>query len=216
MSTSTITVGGQSITLVSVPTSPAFRSVQFSAFDAVGSVPSVFTGQMQVQQWPGADLLSGTMTLPTLNQAEADDWIAFLMQCQGMANAFQMGDPTKSAPRGSGAGSPVTSSASGVNQAAATTLTTSGWTSSAVGVLLRGDMVQVSYRLYRVLDDVTADGSGNAAIPIWPSIRETLTGGTAITLSNPKGLFRLANNKRDWSADFTRRTSISIPIQEYR
>ena len=172
MSTSTITVGGQTVTLVSLPASPERREVQFDAFDAVALVPSEFTGQAQAQQWPGADMLSGTMTLPPLTQVQADDWISFLMQCRGMANAFQIGDPLQTAPRGSGAGSPVTAVGVGVNPPGAQSLQTSGWTPGASGVLLRGDWLETSYRLYRALDDVNADGSGNATIPIWPSLRE--------------------------------------------
>jgi len=106
MSVSVITVGTQSVNLVSLPTTPAPASVQFDMADAVATVRSTFTGQMQAQGWPGADALSGTVTMPPLTQAQADDWIAFLMELRGMANAFQIGDPMKSTPRGTGGALP--------------------------------------------------------------------------------------------------------------
>jgi hypothetical protein len=78
-------------------------------------------------------------------------------------------------------------------------LGTKGWTPYAAGVLLVGDYIQGGYWLYRVLDDVNADDSGNAVIPIWPSIREqpystsgpagftNATGGVTLTAGRPLG-----------------------------
>src|ERR1700722_6980418 len=140
MSTSTITVGGNTVTLVSVPTKPERRMVEWNFSDAVATVSSPFTGQVQAQQWPGADMLAGTMTMPILTQSQADDWISFLMQCRGMLNVFQLGDPLKTVPAGSVAGTPlIDNSVSGGNAAMSQTLGTKGWTASAAGVLLRGD-----------------------------------------------------------------------------
>ena len=176
MSTLQIGFNGQTITLVSLPTTPERREVQFDMNDAVSLVASIFTGQSQAQQWPGADMLSGTMTLPPLTQAQADDWIAFLMQCRGMANAFLLGDPLQLFPRGSGSGNPfVDNTQNNGNGAGSQFLGTKGWTANARGVLLRGDWFATNWRLYRALDDVNADSSGKALIPIWPSIREQPT-----------------------------------------
>lgn len=176
MATLQIGLNGQIITLVFVPTSPERREVQFDMSDAVGLVTSVFTGQTQAQQWPGADMLSGTMTLPPLTQDQADDWISFLMQCRGMANPFLLGDPLQVFPRGSGAGRPfVDNLQNNGNGPGSQWLGTKGWTPNAKGVLLRGDWFSTNWRLYRALDDVNADSSGKALIPIWPSIREQPT-----------------------------------------
>jgi hypothetical protein len=217
MSISTITVGGQTVTLVSLPTSRERRMVEWNLFDAVATVPSTFTGQVQAQQWPGADALSGTMTLPLLTQVQADDWLAFLKECRGMANAFQIGDPLKTTPNGSVAGTPlVDNTVSGGNAAMSQTLGIKGFTASATKVLARNDWIQFGYRLHSVLEDVNADSSGNATVPIWPSIREVPTDSSAIITSNTVGLFRLAQNKRTWSANETRLTSLSFQIQEYR
>lgn len=213
MSTSTITVGGQSVTLVSWPTSAGLKGYAFTIEDKVGYVPSVFTGQPgQTQSWPGADLWSSTLTIAPLNSVQADDWTSFLMELRGMANAFQLGDVRKATPRGTVAGSPV---ASGASSAMVTSLATRGWTPGAV--FKRGNHLQIGYRLYQNLNDATADGSGNATLSIWPSLREAVSDGTAIVTSNTKGLWRLAKNQRSYSYDVTRLTrGISIPIMEYR
>src|ERR1700685_2078407 len=112
-----ITIGSQSVNLVSTPSSPAPKSIQYRATDTVASVPNPFTGQVQTQSWPGADLWKWTVTLPPMMQSEADQWIAFLMELRGMANAFQLGDPLKQTPYGSPSGSPVVSNTSVSNAA---------------------------------------------------------------------------------------------------
>jgi hypothetical protein len=209
------TFNGASI--VALPTSPGLRSVEFSLNDGVSTVTSPYTGQTQTQVWPGADSISGTITLPTMTQEQADNWIAFLMELRGMANCFLIGDPMKTTPRGHVQGFPVVSmTTTGTNAVGSTTLYTRGWTPNQYRLLLPNDCMQIGYRLHRVLDVVDSDEYGNAQINIWPSIRDVLTDGEAITLNNPQGLFRLATNKRTWSSDYTQLTNLSFQILEFR
>lgn len=213
---STITVAGNSVTLVALPDKPGLRSVEFNFTDAVAIVSSPFTGATQAQQWPGADMWSGTMTLPPLTQAQADAWISALMECRGMANAIQIGDPLKTHPAGAAGGAPVVNASGGAMAIGTTTLYTHGWTPSKFRVLLPGDYVQIGYRFHRNLDVVNTDSSGNAVLSLFPSLREVPTDGEVLILNNPRGLFRLAQNKRTWSSDVTRLTRMSFPILEYR
>lgn len=205
MSVSVITVGGQSVNLVSIPTTPAVRTVEFRATDAVGIASMPYTGQVQAQQWPGADMLSGTFTLPVMQRKQAGPWLAWLLQCRGMANAFLIGDPVYATPLGTG-GSMTVDNSGGGNIAGAQTLQVSGWSS---GALLPGDYLQIGYRLHRVLDNANP-------IPIWPSLREVPANGAAVIVTNPVGLFRLAQNARTWSGDIPGVTKLSFQIQEYR
>jgi hypothetical protein len=100
--------------------------------------------------------------------------------------------------------------------AASTTLYTSGWTPNIFGLLLPDDLIQIGYRLHSVLDIVSSDSNGQASFEIWPSLREDVAATTPIITGNPQGLFRLANNKRNWSKDYTQLTHLSFPISEYR
>lgn len=216
MPASIITVGSFSITLVPALPVP-LRSIEWSFEDAVALSPRSFTGQMQTQQWPGADMWSGTATFAPLTQLQADQVISFLMSLRGPSYAFLLGDPLKTTPRGNVLGSPaVDNSQNNGNPAMSQSIGTKGWTASAAGVLLAGDYIQVGYRLHRVVYDVNADGSGDAVIVIWPSLREVPTDSGAIATSNCQGLMRLAQNKRGWSSDFTRLTKVSFPFLEYR
>lgn len=213
MATTTITLNGNSVSLVTLPSSPGLRSVEFDFTETVAVSKSIFTGQTQVQRWAGADWLSGTATLPPLSQDEADAWISALMQCQGMTNAFMLGDPLKSIPRGNPQGAPAVDTSQTMN-AGTNTLYTYGWIASQTGLLLPGDYIQVGYRLHRVLDQVNSDGNGKATLNIWPSLRET-PGGSIVT-QNAKGIFRLAANQNKWSADYTRLSNLSFQFIEYR
>jgi hypothetical protein len=197
MSTTSITVGTNTVTLVSLPPSTCFSQVEFNFSDAVAIVASPYTGQTQAQQWPGADMWSGTVTLPPLTQKQADIWISALMECRGMANAIQIADPLKSTPRGNPLGTPTCPS-------------------TAVDAFGSQVLHTVGCRLHRVLDIVNSDSSGNATISIWPSLREAPAASAPIILSNPMGLFRLGTNKRTWSADVTRTSRLSFPITEFR
>jgi hypothetical protein len=213
MSTTSITLAGNPVTLVTLPTSPGFRTVEFSHSNAVAVVTSIFTGQTQTQHFPGADQLSCKVTLPPLTQAQADAWIAALMQCQGMTNAIQIGDPLKITPRGNPVGAPTVDTSQAM-AAGTNVLYTYGWQASSTSLLLPGDYLQIGFRIHRVLDQVNSGGDGKAAINIWPSLRETPSG--VVITSNAKGLFRLANNKNTWSADYTLLSSISFDVIEYR
>lgn len=210
-----VVLNGTTISVVNLPASPGLQSVDFDFTTLSAVVTSVFTGQQQTQKWPGADMWSGTATLPPLTQVEADEWISALMQLQGQVNAFQLGDPLKSMPRGVPLGTPV-ADATVAMTAGTTVLNTKGWTASKSGLLLPGDYVQVGYRLYRVLDSVTSDSSGKAAINIWPSLREVPPDSQPVITTNPVGLFRLAKNKNTWSSDYTSLSHMSFPFMEYR
>jgi hypothetical protein len=210
-----ISLNGTTISVVSLPASPGLQSVDFDFTTLSAVVTSVFTGQQQTQKWPGADMWTGTATLPPLIQAEADVWIAALMQMQGQVNAFQIGDPLKSLPRGVPLGTPVADGSVAMT-AGTNTLNTKGWTASKSGLLLPGDYLQIGFRLHRVLDSVTSDSSGKAAINIWPSLREVPLDSQPIITTNPVGLFRLAKNKNTWSSDYTSLSHMSFQFQEYR
>jgi hypothetical protein len=181
--------------------------------DSVAVITSVFTGQTQAQGSTGADLGGMLVTYPPLTASQAAPILAWLMQMRGMSRAVQLTPPEFTGNAGIPHGSPVTL---GAQAAAATTLMTSGWTASTNNLLLPYDLIQIGYRLYRVLDTVNSDSFGHASFEIFPSLREDLTSGTAIVTSNPKGLYRLAANKRNWSADYTKLTNVSFPLVEYR
>jgi hypothetical protein len=213
-----VNVNSQPVTVITLPASPGFRAVEFSFEDAGAENKSPFTGWTQVLQWPGSDMLSGTMTLPPMTQDQADAWKAALMSCRGKANGFMLGDPAKNKLGGNTQGSIplVDGSVAGSNVAGTTILSTKNWKPSSFRLLLPGDYLQIGVRLHVVMYAVNSDASGKASIEIYPSIRETPADGLAVNLNKPKGLFRRKNNVQTWSAMFNRLTALSFQIEEYR
>jgi hypothetical protein len=205
------TFNGASI--VALPTHPGFKQLELVMNDTVAMSRSPFTGQNQVQAWPGADWWQANVSLPQMNQTDAGVWTAFLGELRGMTNVFYLSDPLHRHPSGTPQGAPLIS---GVNVAMATSLNTKGWKPSTYRLLLPGDQIQIGQRLHRVLDVVNSDSSGNATIAIWPSIREATTDGQALILNNPQGLFRLATNQRSVLTTETRLSGISLKAIEAR
>jgi hypothetical protein len=166
--------------------------------------------QQQIQDWQ-ADLLSASVEMPPMDRRDAANWIAFLQQLRGSNGVFLLGDTLGAEPLGVATGTPVTA---GTNAQGATTLSTIGWTASVTGILLPGDYVQVGYRLYRCLDSVNSDSSGNASFNIWPRIREAPPAGTAIITRNTQGMFRLAKNDVSWNQSYLMTYGITFPVRE--
>lgn len=70
-------------------------------------------------------------------------------------------------------------------------------------------------RIYRVLNNINTDASGNATLDIWPRLRRSPTDGDAVIVSNTKGVFRLATNEPYWEQkDGCMIAHGSIPILE--
>lgn len=205
----------ETFSLASLPSSPAPRSVKFAASDTVAITRSPFTQLTKTQTWPGADFWQVQVTLPPMLRADAANWIGFLMSLRGQANVFQIGDPDGTSPLGNPIGAPlVDGSVNTNNTPASTTLYTKGWQANAFRLLLPGSYLQIGYRLYTCLDVVHSDSSGNASFGIWPSIREQPADGTAITLANTTGLFRLCTNTRQWNNDVFQRYSVNFTAVE--
>lgn len=167
--------------------------------DQVAASASRFTGQTQVQahagQWWEMDVM-----LRPLTRAEAAAWMATFAALRGRFGTFHLGDSSRPAPLGTGAGAPLVAGAGQTGQ----TLVTDGW-GVAQTVLKAGDYLQVGsgalQRLYLATEDVVSDGAGGATVSIWPALRESPADNAPLVLTNPAGTFRLAENTREWSVD---------------
>lgn len=201
------------LTVISTPVSPVPSSLDFTLADYVSASSNPFSGSQQIFDWQNS-LISLSVQLPPMTaNSGGDDWAAFLMQARGMANAFLLGDPSRKTPKGSVATTGASPLVNGANQFGYS-LNTKGWVPSSEGVLKRGDWIQIGYRLHKVLDDVTADASGNATLLIYPPIRETPIDGETIITSNTQGLFRLAGNSNKFSINEASIYGFNFSIRE--
>lgn len=177
-------------TPISVPAGICVTDCVLRPVNAVGVQTSPFTFKRAVQVFPGQRWEMEWTFLPN-ERAEAATLEAFLLALRGAETQVRMGDPFRSEPLGSAAGTPVFDLAS--STAGAAEIGSRGWTADAAGVLKANDLIQLGDQLFAVLEDVDADSSGEAVIPVWPNLRALATDGDAITTSNPRGVFALAS-----------------------
>lgn len=176
------------------------KSVNIRAQSVVGVSTSPFTGQQQVYKHQG-QWWEMEVTMPPMKRDEAEQVAAFLLKMNGRYGTFLLGDKANTAPRGVGTGTPLVNGASQTGDA----LLTDGWTTSTAGILKAGDWIQLgsgaTTRLYKVLDDVDSDESGNAYLNIWPKLRQAPDDDDPIVVNSPVGQWRLSANETNFSID---------------
>jgi hypothetical protein len=173
---------------ITPPSSPKPSRIEWMQEDVISISRNKFTSQSTVQEHAGSRWYV-SVTLPPMTRATFAPWSAFKSKLHGQRGTFTFGSYLLGTAQGTGAGNPKvnTGSQSGF------TLITDGWTPSSA-VLKAGDMIQIDTSLYQVLEDATANGSGQATLDIWPRLREHADN-AVIVCASTKGLFRLADSK---------------------
>jgi len=185
---------------LTLPTNMGMARVRISQRSASQISESPFTYQQQVQKHSGQMWLAD-ITLPPMSREDAEPWISFLLQLNGVEGTFLLGDQSARAPQGVATGTPLVKGANQTGQI----LLTDGWANSVTNILKAGDWFQVGQRLHKVVKNTNSDGSGNASLDIYPRLRESPGDNEALILTNPVGLFRLSANSMpiyDVGADF--------------
>lgn len=171
---------------LNTPTSIGIAEISLRARNAVATSESKFSFSQQIIRHPG-QRWEADVSLPPVRRDLMAPWISMLMSLRGQFGTFLLGDPDFTGPQGTATSATV----SGSEGSETLTFTMSG-------TLLAGDYVQLgsgsSSRLYRLLED--RSGSGTAEV--WPALR-TAYSGVAATLSNPRGVFRLASPVTEWN-----------------
>jgi len=188
---------------LALPTHTGIAQIELRAINAVAYSRSPFTFSGQAHAYAG-QMWQADISLPPIQRADAEQWIAWLISLRGQLGTFLIGDPSAATPRGlasSLAGTPVVS---GAGQTGGS-LNITGASRNKTGWLLAGDYIQLgsgsSSTLHKVLQNVNTDGSGNATLDLWPHIRTAPASGSTVVVSNAKGLFRLSTNEQSWSVN---------------
>lgn len=183
--------------------------------NVVGETESPFTLSQQEQQWPG-QRFELEMNLPPLTTSQAEQWISFLGALFGKLGTFLMGDYNRPTPQGLMNGAPVTN---GTQLNGLNVLNIRGATAGVTNWAIAGDYVQITspgnpQRLYKILQNASTDGSGDATLQIFPNIRETLVDGITIVTRNCAGTFRLQANSAKWKTDKNQIYAVSFKAKE--
>lgn len=186
---------------VSTPTDIGIAEIQLTATNAIAVSRSPFTFATQVHAYSG-EMWSASVTIPPVRKDLAEPWVAFLLSLRGQYGTFLLGDPNMTSPQGDATSATITGS-----------LGDRSVTVAMTGTLKAGDYLQLgssgSARLHKVL----VDKSGNGTLEIWPALRANYTTASA-TLTNPKGVFRLAGNASQWNINNNNAYGIQFEAME--
>jgi hypothetical protein len=174
---------------LSQPTTIGIASIDIRAANAAAITQSPFTYKQQVIAHQG-QVWSASVSIPSVRKDLAAEWKAMLMALKGPVGTFLLGDPDYAEPRGTVSGTPTLTGSEGDDTVAIT----------MTGSLLAGDYIQLGSGSTSKLHTVLVDQSGDGNLEIWPKLRADYSSATVI-YTNPKGLFRLANNITSWSID---------------
>lgn len=151
---------------------------------------SPLSGAIQTAQRTG-NRWRATLEFANLTGADRAVMQAFLSQLQATANNFYLEDHSYTR-RADGTGTPRVNGASQTGNQ----LVTDGW--SGTYAMLRGDLFEVNGELKMAVADATIS-AGSATIDFVPELREAPANDALITISNPKGIFRLTAPESSWS-----------------
>lgn len=196
------------------PSLPAFTNSSWRLVRSNAISESPFTGQQQVYQYDYA-LWQAEMSLPPMQRSQAAAWNAFFMKLHGRIGTFLLADPDAKEPRGSITGSPTLNANASIGDFTVDIATSQN---SESNIFRAGDYIQLgsggTSKLYMVVDDATSNASGVVTVQIEPSIKLAATSGAAVTVSNPRGLFRMTTDELGWDADYVSRYGITFACTE--
>jgi hypothetical protein len=171
---------------LSTPTTIGIANIEFTATNAVAVSRSPFTFSQQVHTYPG-QMWSASVTIPPLRKEFVEPWVAMLLGLRGQTGTFLLGDPNNVAPRGTATSATVSGSSGD-----------SSVTVTMTGTLLAGDYIQLGSGADATLHKVLLDKTDSGTLEIWPALRKSRSSVSA-TLTNARGVFRLATNQQSWS-----------------
>lgn len=183
------------------PSSMCPNSLVISLKHVVGRTASPFTLESEGYKWPGEQWAVDFRLPPAADRDTFEEWLALALGLKGKWGSFLMGFPTYATPRGVGTGTPLID---GANQTGST-IDTKGWSNSITGILKQGDMVQfgtgTASRLHKLLKTPNSDGTGRATLEVTPDVPVAFADSSAITVVNPRGVFRMVENTVSWSIE---------------
>ena len=197
---------------LTLPTATGIKTQNWKLTRVIAVTESPFTNQQQVFEHEGAQW-STTMTLPPMKKDNASIWLAFFLSLRGRRGTFKLGDQDKKTIQGTATGTILVNGASQTGNQVAL----DGFTASRSNVFKAGDYIQINSYLYMVIEDVSANGSGEANVKIEPALRsgiETIHNDDAVIYSSTTTLMRLDNNEFQWDTDQVSNYGISFSCSE--
>ena len=196
---------------LTMPSTPAFVSQQWSTIRGTGMSESPFTGVQQTVEFSYAKW-KAVLSLPPMRRPQATAWVSFFAKLRGRRGTFLLGDADGKVPQINKitAGTINGDVSLGANaDIGDTVLTISGTTAFRAG-----DYIQLgsasSARLYMIVEDQ----GGGSTIQVEPKIKSAATSGSTVTYNSPQGLFRMDSNELMWDTNAVSVYGISFSCTE--
>ena len=196
---------------LSMPSTPAFITQQWSTIRGTGMSESPFTGGQQTVEFAYAKW-KAVLSLPPMRRPQASAWTAFFAKLRGRMGTFLLGDQDAKVPQinkitaGTINGDVTLSANADIGD---TILSITGTTAFKAG-----DYIQLgsasSSRLYIIVEDQ----SGGSTIQVEPKIKASATSGSTVTYNSPQGLFRMDTNELMWDTNAVSVYGISFSCTE--
>ena len=176
------------------PTSPEFRSINFSSEQktktSMTDSGKIFSTQVDGQKF------KFSATYPPMSRSDFAPVLAFIMKQRTQKETFQISLPDLKNAKGNVSGSVLVKNA---HTAGDTTITVDAMT----GTLKAGDFVKFAgdTKVYMVVSDVTADGSNEATLTIEPPLRSAISDNASVTYDGVEFTVRLTNDLQQFSTD---------------
>ena len=187
----------------------------FKLVRAVSTSTSPFTFNQQVYRF-GGERWEGSVTFRPMRRTDAGGIQAFLAELRGQYGTFLYGDPDALAlgKLGAGGGTPLVKGASQTGN----TLIIDGATAAVSNWLMKGDYFSLGTgtdtRLYMLVANVNTNSLGEATLTFEPALRASPADNAAVTITSPRGTFRLAESVAQWSSNYASIYDMSLSFVE--
>ena len=178
---------------LALPTATGIKSITITPISIVGITRSIYTLEEQVQVHPG-QAWQADISLPIMNEVNAQAWIAFLLSLNGVQGTFLMSDPTGTLPRGAASSNRSPSPLVAGGGQVGNELDIDNCPASITDYLKKGDYIQLDYGYHRLLEDASTNVSGEANLSIWPNLRKPPADNGSVRTINPVGIWRLVSS----------------------
>ncbi|MGE3623599.1 MAG: hypothetical protein AB7H77_07000 [Bdellovibrionales bacterium] len=200
---------------LTMPTNVKPNRVTVSPLSTVGVSTSPYTLQQQKFKWAG-EAWAFKVTYPPMTRDQAEEWLAFFLECQGRYGTFLFGDPAGAVPRGVGGGTPLVDGAG--QTVGGYALAVKGCPASTVGWLKKGDYIQVGEgeeaELHKLIRDADSNADGDVTLYFWPALRRSPADEETVVIEGAQGCFSMQSNMNGWDVDVGMEFGIAFDVVE--
>lgn len=193
------------------PTSPGFRSYTLTSNQP--SLVSYSQNGKKQSRLIGGHKWRIRGTYSPMSRDEFMPIYAFLMSQKAQYSSFTLKAPNDLAtPRGVATGSPVVDGAGQTGNS----LNTTGWTAGQTGIMKAGDVFTIAgdTKVYMVISDANSDGSGNATLSIEPTLLESPSNSSVITVDDCEFTVSFAGTDLEYDANAPYIYSFTVDFYE--